>query len=459
VSPYGNLLRVPKEVTRLRMPEMQRVREPSSFSRVRGPIQLASRILTETVVTREKVVEAVRREAIQKGLDESHRAYEQVGRLAGRIESLDMGYDASGIVGLEGYGLERFRDLTDVDTDLNPILTMTCHGLSRIDGRIYMTFNGFREYESHHDATMCMEEMRGLARSVAQDMEATRSTLRWTDDFEKGTIEMELHVPKPAFDHLKDAGQLEDAILLLLGSEAASGKFRVTGYVDQSPCKVGAVDVPRRADGPFYATMVGESPFHPAFAGASSAQTPDPFETEPVKGVDVEGNVYMQIGKGRDHSPAESRNPDEDVEGLERLSDLDDLFTGLHPMQVLEKAGSSVIDGRAYLSFVANAEYEGPNELERLWDTTMTLARRRSWRRDRSCGGPRSGASATWRLLSTSRRRRSPIWRPPRRSRTPSWRCSDPNAPSASTRSGRSAEACGNAVCRDRGATADGVLD
>lgn len=156
------------------------------------------------------------------GMDDDNLRYKQIGH-ARDIASQDEGQDGGGVCGLEKYGLERFRGLVYLDTEQNPMTSMTCEGVSLVDGRVHLTFVGYHEYDGHHDAVMSIDEIERVALKAASDVLATGSVLRWTDDTRRGLMTMHLHVPETAFSHLEDEEQLEDALRSLMGSSAAFG--------------------------------------------------------------------------------------------------------------------------------------------------------------------------------------------------------------------------------------------
>lgn len=186
LSPYGSLLRVPADVAA----QPQPAKDPD------GPWTV--------------------------GTDDDNLVYQQVG-VARDVVRLEWENGLDGMEGLERHGLERFSTLAYVDVELASVHSLEARGASLVDGRINLSFTKTVEYEDHYGATSAIADLQAIAWGAADALKASGCVLRWTDDPRFHNVELELHVPKDALADLKDAEELEDAVMVLLGSSAAYG--------------------------------------------------------------------------------------------------------------------------------------------------------------------------------------------------------------------------------------------
>jgi hypothetical protein len=234
VSPYGSLLAVPQKARRGSIIDaMPPLLDEYVQSAMRGGTVHVADLVSKGAHGWEvrPASDGSAPNPVGVGMDEDNLQYKQIGQ-AREIASQDEGQGGDGVCGLEKYGLERFRGLTYLDTEQNPMSTMTCEGVSLVDGRVHLTFVGYHEYDGHHDAVMSIDEVERVAMKAAPGILATRSVLRWTDDTRRGLMTMHLHVPESAFSHLDDEEQLEDALRSLMGSSAAFGDHHLKTVMD-----------------------------------------------------------------------------------------------------------------------------------------------------------------------------------------------------------------------------------
>lgn len=206
LSPYGNLLRLPAPVT-----------TNTGHDHVSGPERIRG------LDHRTMGLPPQEAEPWINGMDDDNRPFQQVG--TGReIVRLDKGSTIDRVEGLEDYGLQRFEDLTELDVDLNPFVSLTGRGASLVDGRVNLTFS--HSIETNHAYAMgaAIAEMQSLAYDCAERLVQADCVLRWTEDRYFGNLDVELYVPEHAIAHLADDGELADAILEALGAPDFSGK-------------------------------------------------------------------------------------------------------------------------------------------------------------------------------------------------------------------------------------------
>jgi hypothetical protein len=180
------------------------------------------------------------------GTDYEGRPYLQIGPNS-PIDRSDPGRRGKGPEGLKRYGLERFAGMTQLETSDEFIGTMAYDGISVMGGRVHLTFTSTYDYYGHYGAIMAIGGMESITGEAGEDLCATGSLFRWTDDSRMGRIEIQLHVPQAAFDHLADEEELEDALLSLLHSNTAYGNHHL------EPCGYGSKDGTKDEDPTAYA--------------------------------------------------------------------------------------------------------------------------------------------------------------------------------------------------------------